>query len=64
MPKIPEEPLQFNYSQIVKHSLLLLKFVNHRLEPISTTAPDASKMTLDFKSGQNWLENSHFTSLI
>ena len=45
-------------------SLTWLKFIIHRLELISTTAPAVSKNDACFKSGQNELKKNHLALLI
>ncbi len=43
---------------------ICLWWFDFKLKPNFTTAPAAFKNYIHYKSGQNWLENSHLTTLI
>jgi hypothetical protein len=49
---------------LIQASLICLWWFDFKREPILATAPDASQNGAPIKSGQNWLENNHLTTMI
>ncbi len=54
----------FNNCRKIFYWSIFRIWVDFRLKPIFNTALAASKNTARFKSGQIWLKNNQFTSLI